>query len=98
MSGRGIKIAIAITKEIIPLIIKLLEGTQGVGVILAETTKAAQAIVETLHSTQHNVLIQKFVAESKGRDVRAHEAAGRIQCLEDRNLITQWQEIVRNSE
>jgi ribosomal protein S6--L-glutamate ligase len=54
-----------------PVIIKLLEGTQGVGVILAESTKTAQAIVETLHSTRQNVLIQKFVSESKGRDIRA---------------------------
>lgn len=54
-----------------PVIIKLLEGTQGVGVILAETVKVAEAIIETLHSTRQNVLVQKFVAESKGRDVRA---------------------------
>ncbi len=55
----------------VPVIIKLLEGTQGVGVILAETTKVAQAIIETLQSTRQNVLIQKFVKESKGRDIRA---------------------------
>ena len=54
-----------------PIIIKLLEGTQGVGVILAESVKIAEAIIETLQSTRQNVLIQKFVAESKGRDVRA---------------------------
>jgi ribosomal protein S6--L-glutamate ligase len=54
-----------------PVIIKLIEGTQGVGVILAESARMAQAIVETLHSTQQNVLIQAFVAESKGRDIRA---------------------------
>lgn len=54
-----------------PVIIKLLEGTQGVGVILADTVKVAEAIIETLQSTRQNVLIQKFVAESKGRDVRA---------------------------
>lgn len=54
-----------------PVIIKLLEGTQGVGVILAETEKTAESIIETLQSTRQNVLLQKFVAESKGRDVRA---------------------------
>ncbi len=54
-----------------PIIIKLLEGTQGVGVILAETEKVAEAIIETLHSTKQNVLVQKFVAESRGRDIRA---------------------------
>jgi len=54
-----------------PVIIKILEGTQGVGVILAESTKVAEAIVETLHSAEQNVLLQKFVRESKGRDIRA---------------------------
>ncbi|MCA9076609.1 MAG: RimK family alpha-L-glutamate ligase [Planctomycetaceae bacterium] len=54
-----------------PVIIKLLEGTQGVGVILADTVKIAEAIIETLQSTRQNVLVQKFVAESKGRDIRA---------------------------
>ena len=54
-----------------PVIIKLLEGTQGVGVILAETVKVAEAIIETLHRTRQNVLLQKFVSESRGRDIRA---------------------------
>ena len=54
-----------------PVVIKLLEGTQGVGVILAESNKVAEAIIETLTSTRQNVLIQKFVAESRGRDIRA---------------------------
>ena len=54
-----------------PVIIKLLEGTQGVGVILADSIKVAEAIIETLQSAKQNVLIQKFVAESKGKDVRA---------------------------
>jgi ribosomal protein S6--L-glutamate ligase len=55
----------------VPVIIKLLEGTQGVGVILAESLKVAEAIIQTLHSARQNVLIQKFVKESGGRDVRA---------------------------
>ncbi|MFT4555416.1 MAG: ribosomal protein S6--L-glutamate ligase [Planctomycetaceae bacterium] len=54
-----------------PVVIKLLEGTQGVGVILADSVKVAEAIIEALHSTKQNVLVQQFVAESKGRDVRA---------------------------
>ena len=54
-----------------PVVIKLLEGTQGIGVILAPDTKVAEAVIETLQSTRQNVLIQRFVAESKGRDVRA---------------------------
>lgn len=54
-----------------PVVIKLLEGTQGIGVLLAETIKSAEAIVELLQSQNQNVLIQKFVAESKGKDIRA---------------------------
>ena len=54
-----------------PVVIKLLEGTQGIGVLLAETVKSAEAIIELLQSQRQNVLIQKFVAESKGRDIRA---------------------------
>ena len=54
-----------------PVIIKLIEGTQGIGVLLAESMKAAESIIELLQSQKQNVLIQKFVAESKGRDIRA---------------------------
>lgn len=54
-----------------PVVIKLLEGTQGIGVLLAESVKTAEGIVELLQSQKQNVLIQKFVAESKGRDIRA---------------------------
>jgi ribosomal protein S6--L-glutamate ligase len=61
-----------------PVIIKLLEGTQGVGVILADSDKIAEAIIETLQSAKQNVLIQKFVAESKGRDVRALVVGDRV--------------------
>jgi len=61
-----------------PVIIKLLEGTQGIGVILADTENVAAAIIETLQSTKQNVLIQKFVAESKGRDVRAFVVGDRV--------------------
>ena len=61
-----------------PVIIKLLEGTQGVGVILAESVKVAEAIIETLHSTKQNVLVQRFVAESKGRDIRAFVVGDRV--------------------
>lgn len=61
-----------------PVIIKLLEGTQGVGVILADSVKVAQAIIETLHSTKQNVLIQKFVKESKGKDFRAFVVGDRV--------------------
>ena len=61
-----------------PVIIKLLSGTQGIGVILAETNKVAEAIIETLTSVQQNVLVQKFVSESKGRDIRAFVVGDRV--------------------
>jgi ribosomal protein S6--L-glutamate ligase len=54
-----------------PVVIKLIQGTQGIGVLLAESTKAAEAIIELLQSQKQNVLVQKFVAESKGKDIRA---------------------------
>ena len=61
-----------------PVVIKLLEGTQGIGVILAPTKKVAEAIIETLHGTNQQVLIQKFVKESKGKDVRALVVGDRV--------------------
>ena len=61
-----------------PVVIKLLEGTQGIGVILAPDIKVAEAIIETLHSTRQNVLIQHFVKESKGRDIRALVVGDRV--------------------
>ncbi len=61
-----------------PVVIKLLEGTQGIGVILAPDTKVAEAVIETLQSTRQNVLIQRFVAESMGRDIRALVVGDRV--------------------
>ena len=61
-----------------PVVIKLLEGTQGIGVILAPDTKVAEAIIETMQSTRQNVLIQRFVKESKGRDIRALVVGDRV--------------------
>jgi ribosomal protein S6--L-glutamate ligase len=61
-----------------PVIIKLIEGTQGIGVLLAESVKAAESIIEMLQSQRQNVLIQKFVAESRGRDIRAFVVGDRV--------------------
>lgn len=61
-----------------PVIIKLLEGTQGIGVMLAPDAKTAEAMLETLQSAKQNVLLQKFVAESKGRDIRALVVGDRV--------------------
>ena len=61
-----------------PVVIKLLEGAQGVGVILAESEKVAEAIIETMQSTRQNVLVQKFVVESRGQDIRAFVVGDRV--------------------
>ena len=61
-----------------PVIIKLIEGTQGIGVLLAESNKAAESIIELLQSQKQDVLIQKFVAESKGKDIRAFVVGDRV--------------------
>jgi len=62
-----------------PVVVKLLEGTQGIGVILADSTKVAEAIIETLSGpAKMSVLLQRFVKESKGRDIRAFVVGGRV--------------------
>jgi ribosomal protein S6--L-glutamate ligase len=61
-----------------PVIIKLLEGTQGVGVVLAETTKAAKSTIEAFYGLRANFLIQEFIAESKGADIRAFVIGNKV--------------------
>jgi ribosomal protein S6--L-glutamate ligase len=70
-----------------PVVIKLLEGTQGIGVILAPEVKIAEAIIETLQSTNQNVLIQHFVRESRGRDIRALVVGDRVVAAMRRTAI-----------
>jgi len=61
-----------------PLVIKLLEGTQGLGVVLAETKKAAQSVIEAFRGLDANILVQQFVKEAKGEDVRAFVIGRRV--------------------
>lgn len=61
-----------------PVIIKLQEGTQGLGVILAETKKSAKSIIDTLYSMNTNILLQEFIGESNGEDIRAFVVGGKI--------------------
>jgi ribosomal protein S6--L-glutamate ligase len=61
-----------------PVVIKLLEGTQGIGVVLAETTKAAKSTIEAFYGLKKNVLVQEFIAEAKGSDIRAFVVGGRV--------------------
>ncbi len=53
-----------------PLVVKLLEGTQGVGVVLTETRQAAESVIEAFLGIDVNIMVQEFIAESKGTDVR----------------------------
>jgi len=54
-----------------PLIVKLLEGTQGYGVVLAPTRKAAESIIDAFHSMKARIIVQEFIEEAKGADIRA---------------------------
>lgn len=62
----------------IPVIIKLLEGTQGLGVILAETRISAKSVIEAFLDVQVNILVQEFVKEAQGADVRAFVVDGQV--------------------
>ena len=61
-----------------PLIIKLLEGTQGLGVVLAETKKAAESVLEAFNGLQARVIVQEFIKEAGGADIRAFIVDGQI--------------------
>ncbi|MFT4833875.1 MAG: ribosomal protein S6--L-glutamate ligase [Marinoscillum sp.] len=61
-----------------PLIIKLLEGTQGLGVVLAETIKAAQSVIEAFHGLKARIIVQEFIKEAKASDIRAFVVNGEV--------------------
>ncbi len=61
-----------------PVVIKLLEGTQGIGVILAETHKSAKSVIESFLALKANILVQEFIKEAGGADIRAFIVDGKI--------------------
>lgn len=61
-----------------PLIVKLLEGTQGRGVVLAETRKAAESVINAFKSLQANLLVQEFIKEADGKDLRCFVIDGKV--------------------
>lgn len=61
-----------------PVVLKLIRGTQGIGVILAESEQAVQSVLDTLWSLGQTILIQEFVAESEGKDIRALVVGNRV--------------------
>jgi len=61
-----------------PLVIKLLEGTQGIGVVLAETGKAAESVIEAFRGLKENILVQEFIKEAKGSDIRCFVVGDKV--------------------
>lgn len=61
-----------------PLIVKLLEGTQGKGVVLAETKKAAESVINAFKSVNANILVQEFIREANGKDIRCFVIDGKV--------------------
>src|ERR671919_2383363 len=61
-----------------PVVIKLLEGTQGMGVILAETEASAKSIIEAFSAANVNIMVQEFIAEAEGSDIRAFVVGGQV--------------------
>lgn len=61
-----------------PVVIKLLEGTQGIGVVLGETTKAAESIIEAFGGVNTNILVQEYIEEAKGEDIRCLVVGDRV--------------------
>ena len=61
-----------------PLVIKLLEGTQGIGVVLAETAKAAESVIEAFMGVKADILVQEYIKEAGGADIRCFVVGGKV--------------------
>ena len=61
-----------------PVVVKLLEGTQGKGVVLAETKKAAESVISAFRQLDANILVQEFIKEAGGADIRAFVVGGKV--------------------
>jgi ribosomal protein S6--L-glutamate ligase len=61
-----------------PVVVKLLEGTQGIGVVLGETHKSAKSVIEAFHGAEIAILVQEYVKEAGGRDVRVFVVGGKV--------------------
>ena len=61
-----------------PVVIKLLEGTQGIGVVLAETMSSAKSVIEAFRGANVNILVQEFIKEAGGTDIRALVVGGKV--------------------
>lgn len=70
-----------------PLVIKLLEGTQGIGVVLAETAKAAESVIEGFMGVQANILVQEYIKEAGGADIRCLVIGGKVVAAMKRQAV-----------
>jgi len=61
-----------------PVVIKLLEGTQGIGVVLAETRKAAESVIQAFMGLKANIMVQEFIKEAGGSDIRCFVVGGKV--------------------
>ncbi|HCR79976.1 MAG TPA: 30S ribosomal protein S6--L-glutamate ligase, partial [Alcanivorax sp.] len=61
-----------------PLVIKMLEGTQGIGVVLAETRKAAESVIEAFMGLNVSVMVQEYIKEAGGADIRCFVVGGKV--------------------
>lgn len=61
-----------------PLVIKMLEGTQGIGVVLAETRKAAESVMEAFLDMQANIMVQEYIQEAEGADIRCFVVGNKV--------------------
>ena len=61
-----------------PLVVKLLEGAQGIGVVLCETDKAAESVIEAFRNLDANILVQEFIAEAGGADLRCYVVGNKV--------------------
>jgi ribosomal protein S6--L-glutamate ligase len=71
-----------------PIVLKMLQGTQGIGVMLAENPAAAESILETFWGLGHDIQIQSFIKEAKGRDIRALVIDGQVVAAMKRESTT----------
>jgi ribosomal protein S6--L-glutamate ligase len=61
-----------------PLVVKLTEGTQGIGVVLAETRNAAQSVIQAFRGLKANILVQEFIKEARAKDIRCFVLGGKV--------------------
>lgn len=70
-----------------PLIIKLLDGTQGAGVVLADTNKAAESVIDAFKTLHANFLVQEFIAEANGKDLRCFVIGNKVYAAMERSAV-----------